>query len=67
MKQSVGKWWKALGRDFFTKFQQKAEYQEAISTSLSNIQASVNLLDVKIQLLLTRIGDVLKEKMIWYR
>eukprot|EP00978_Attheya_sp_CCMP212_P027801 scaffold94026_cov53-Attheya_sp.AAC.5 len=35
-------------------------YQEAISTSLSKIQASVNLSDVKIQLLIARIGEVPK-------
>eukprot|EP00978_Attheya_sp_CCMP212_P029237 scaffold103340_cov27-Attheya_sp.AAC.2 len=35
-------------------------YREAISTSLLKIQASINLSDVKIQLLITRIGDVPK-------
>lgn len=36
------------------------QYREAVSTSLSKIQASVNLSDVKIQLLITRIGEVPK-------
>eukprot|EP00978_Attheya_sp_CCMP212_P025221 scaffold80789_cov41-Attheya_sp.AAC.1 len=35
-------------------------YHEAISTSLSKIQASVNLSDVKIQLLIARIGEIPK-------
>eukprot|EP00978_Attheya_sp_CCMP212_P006741 scaffold15609_cov55-Attheya_sp.AAC.10 len=50
-----------LSEEFTSQNLNERQYQEAISTLLSKIQASINLSDVKIQLLiLARIGDVPK-------